>query len=300
MGADSKSTEEHTPRHDKDAGPAVPPSSKAVDKDASIPQRLLKSTTGLASSLLSDPGTATLKNREGQRSTKGYDSAPSSSRSGPSSSQETVFGGVGSARHGGIVGEGHSTETEPEAAFGRFLDQPTQDSITEVEGKGKRAVYSQNRERTVEEQGQLDGQDVVALLSGGEESLCFPDSVDFGLGFSEAPRLRAALFGDEGSTALSWDHLLNFWPLEDPSLYPDFVSRSPKKLDSHADSTPWFHQWKNVLTRYSDEVWGELAPEVEKARAEVDAVETLQTPDPEKGLASLRRLQHILSHLRGL
>jgi len=58
----------------------------------------------------------------------------------------------------------------------------------------------------------------------------------------------------------------------------------------------WRAQWASVLTRYTDEVWGNLLPLVVDARAEVKAaVESEGSEEP----VALRRLRAVLGHLRG-
>ncbi|PKS07862.1 hypothetical protein jhhlp_006470 [Lomentospora prolificans] len=267
-----------------------PPTETRADR--SISQRLLESTVRLSSSLLSDPEVTTFMALGSEGSSKGSYAGPSNSRTEAPHPQRTVSD---KAR---IVDQQYTSQgvKTSEGSFGEFLGGQTTEH-TDVIGKGKATVYPLRSERTVDEQERLDGGEVTALLSC-QTALCLPDNVDFGLSAPGMPHLREALFNDSKSSTLPWEHMLNFWPQDDPSSNVHPVPPASAQR-SNISSTLWFRQWKDVLTRYNDEVWGELAPDVAKAREEVDAAENLGTVDTVSGLESLHRLQQILAHLRG-
>ncbi|KAI9746066.1 MAG: hypothetical protein M1818_000747 [Claussenomyces sp. TS43310] len=60
----------------------------------------------------------------------------------------------------------------------------------------------------------------------------------------------------------------------------------------------WVAQWRNVLTRYSDEVWGDLLPLVHDAQEEVSAMEGNHSGTATDQPKALRRLGLVLGHLR--
>lgn len=119
----------------------------------------------------------------------------------------------------------------------------------------------------------------------------------------DAAKLRAALFNDGSSGRLPWDHLLNFTP--------DFVStRNPSErsrvdgdmqlgiADQDLAADIWLRQWHDVLSAYTDEVWGDLNMLVEEAKQEVEkdlAGEGGNRPEN----TALSRLKMILAHVRG-
>lgn len=151
-----------------------------------------------------------------------------------------------------------------------------------------------------------DGSEVVELLNSG-----YDDAVDVGPGVSlsveDKAALRRALFQDDGQwrqrpATEHWGELLDFTP--------DFLSRDragdTDMLSYLGTSEPkeareiWVSHWQDVLSSYTDEVWGNLSVLVGEAREELDAIsgsrgEGIVTPES----GALRRLQQILSHVRG-
>jgi hypothetical protein len=71
---------------------------------------------------------------------------------------------------------------------------------------------------------------------------------------------------------------------------PDTTQQSPLARDH------WQDQWEGVLTRYTDEVWGDLLPLVKEARKEVKDMQRVSVIDEEP--KTLRRLRGILAHLQ--
>ncbi|KZZ94859.1 hypothetical protein AAL_04970 [Moelleriella libera RCEF 2490] len=146
----------------------------------------------------------------------------------------------------------------------------------------------------------LDGSEVVSLLNEPEISL--PPLVgedEHQLLLEEDKiQLQAAIF-DPGRRQSRWASLLDF--------NPAFMAGSES---SEADAEAlmgttdlpeaqrlWLQQWHNVLSSYTEEVWGSLEPLAAEARWEISqcAESKLRADD----FKALERLRLILSHLRG-
>lgn len=272
-------------------------SKKGVDSQASsgpsrqdhLSKRIVDSAVGLSSSAFGSGSLGSLRPEDVGAAGKGS-SGPSAS--GPSSSTNQPIADPGFVRHGvgnsrasrpGTNGKGRAEE-----AFQDFLEHPLPDvshRAPTVEALDDNVKWPSAGEDAIQKQERRDGEEVSALLSN-PASIQFTDNVDFGSLPAQHPRLRAALLDDQGTPPSTWDNLLNFWPLNDESL--------------SSDKSSWLAQWKDVLTRYNDEVWGELSIDATQAKEEVEAVLQGETTDDEGGLASLRRLRQILGHLRGV
>lgn len=144
----------------------------------------------------------------------------------------------------------------------------------------------------------IDGNDVVNLLSVPDEELEL-ESVSETLSEDEVARLRHAFFA-KNYAAAEWDALLNF--------VPGFISKpeeSRERSEYLGTSDPlaardtWFRQWEDVLSSYTDEVWGDLTPLVAAARAEISGVQDPVIGSTEAGTKALNRLRQILAHVRG-
>ncbi|KAI0165959.1 hypothetical protein GGR57DRAFT_144975 [Xylariaceae sp. FL1272] len=141
----------------------------------------------------------------------------------------------------------------------------------------------------------MDGFEVVQLLETGTgaEVFSFEDG-DLPVTSHQASALRQALFeGDSASRTLAWDDALNFIP----DSLADYLG-----IDNvHDARLIWAQQWQDVLSSYTDEVWGDLDALVKAARRELDDMskgartETASEPS----LDAVRRLRQILAHIRG-
>lgn len=160
---------------------------------------------------------------------------------------------------------------------------------------------------TVAEQEARDGMDVVALLSGDLDlDAELADPGEDTISPDDMASLRKALFGndpDSNSSAIAWDHALNFIP---PSLLGfDGIpaASSTKDLMGTDDMSEgwdsWVDQWSRVLTGYHDEVWGDLGALVEEAKKEVKQLEEVKPGERPPEPTALLRLRAILGHLRG-
>ncbi|OAQ64152.1 hypothetical protein VFPPC_05476 [Pochonia chlamydosporia 170] len=157
---------------------------------------------------------------------------------------------------------------------------------------------TQSTGRSITQQEALDGSDVVELLLQPDIANSFPVDESEELTPLEAARLQDALFGS-GSAWPFWDRLLNF--------NPDFVTgleesgRSVEIMgttDAGLARSTWLKQWNDVLTSYTDEVWGDLEPLAMQAKEELEKA-TYTDELPDSSTAALDRLRLILKHLRG-
>lgn len=262
---------------------------KGKAKDESLTGRIYESAKLAANSLSGgQPPVAT----PGEGKATGQSSLSDAARVQNMSQETSSYRIQQSALHGTIRSSA-SGSGETSDAFESFLD-PQQLPLADaaIAGPGPSSLERQRQE---------DGSDVVNLLSMPD------DDVDLGLdddGLSpdEAERLRAALFSSQAQAPRSrWDTLLDF--------VPSFISRpedSSERLqytgtrDPVAARDTWLQQWDDVLSSYTDEVWGDLGPLVTAARAEVDelAHET-SSGLPGGETKALDRLRLILAHVRG-
>lgn len=189
-----------------------------------------------------------------------------------------------------------------EAAFADFTNGP---------------MLSMNRDyslssSTIQAQEAVDGDEVLAVLSSTEDP--FEDLVLTSLDMEPPAQLisRITLLKLQDilstSSGTSWDSLLNF--------KPDFMTQSElepySRQSGHAaellTGTPnveaaeklWLQQWSEVLSSYTEQVWGELEPLVVEAKTE--ATELANKPgflNAEQSYArSLDRLRQILAHVK--
>ncbi|KAI6372670.1 hypothetical protein MCOR25_003636 [Pyricularia grisea] len=165
---------------------------------------------------------------------------------------------------------------------------------------------------SIAEQEAHDGAQVVDLLSQDE---VYEMDADFEPQPSreDMAKLRRALFGDDSSgneTLLqTWDSVLNFIPdfvRPDPGAAPGAVNQF-KSTESQAvlgvthgpeAESLWVEQWMDVLTRYNDEVWGDLGSLVEQAKQELKQLDDAKPENGNPAPKAIRRLQQILGHVR--
>ncbi|KAK1769891.1 hypothetical protein QBC33DRAFT_529485 [Phialemonium atrogriseum] len=299
-----------------------------VIPDESVIGRITSSAAGLAGAVLGGPSSnaalaASLSGEKGQASTAN-DSAQrvgeSSVQWQPGPSRVASFRPSQSQAH--VAAE--------EAAFASFLDndgnilqaaeptdamdrawQPREAMPNSGDSAGDLNAYS-----SVTEQQKHDGQAVVTLLSEGGDAI-FPGEIeDESMTPQESEGLRRALFGDAPDAAVpseEWDNVLNFVPEYlrlgvNARYWEDVPSNSQKERETSVHvgvSDPgqawqvWVGQWSDVLTRYTDEVWGDLSSLVEQARSEVAQLDDAKPEDSPPQTKALRRLRAILGHLRG-
>ena len=288
------------------------PQSHAEDSEtppnSSLASRIANSAVGLAGSMVGGPPSnaalaESLSGEKGQSSTANG----SAQRVGESSVQLQQGAPSGSSFRGN---QSQAHIAAEESAFATFLDgtsvlQPPESTSTletawqahaavlQGDGPNRRAkVYS-----SVDEQQRRDGEAVVSLLAGGDDVI-FPDEAgDETMSPEDRDSLRRALFGGASGTAVSshqWDNVLNF--------IPDYLRAGTGHIrasDRDAEWNNWVEGWSDVLTKYNDEVWGDLGSLVEQAQSELEQLEAAKPDDPPPETKALRRLQAILGHLRG-
>ena len=151
-----------------------------------------------------------------------------------------------------------------------------------------RASYS-----SLEEQQRHDGEEVLAILS---KPSAVPDDlellqdededVNWNLTDQQIARLRSIMDDilppAESHIPQQIDHPMNLVPT---MLSPSAIYQSSSSTATEQDSIlyfgssisqetarhTWMSQWESVLTRYTDEVWGNLLPLVTEARKEIAA-----------------------------
>lgn len=197
-----------------------------------------------------------------------------------------------------------------ESDFSAFLDGTNKLEIIEpghIEKHGFGQSYDPGSEQTTPPgmaNLATDGMDVVDLLDSRYDEV---EETAMFLSDTEQVALRCQLFDDgEAREHLSqrgqWEDALNFFPDFGPSgnsiqAYADLLGTS----DLQEATNIWTSQWRHVLTSYTDTVWGDLSPLVSVARDELASLSDLEGNEasPSK-LKALRRLQQILTHVRGV
>lgn len=325
----------------KDRAPEAKGKGKSRDDEgSSLASRVLTSATELTKSAFAAPGSHEIRDAAAAASAasnKGYipsgtgssawaESSKPAQQNGPSYTNQ-LGGASGSFRPGDS--EQHSKNAEME--FASFLDgtdtfQPSEPgqnplltgeefghNLTQI--RGQVPVTSVSSPITVAEQQNLDGSEVVAILSGSNgarEDFEAPEeeqeSYDWGLSEEQLAQIRTItkdLFPSwEPHGAVSVDNPLNLNPLfTDQTSFPQTDTPADESYMHFGIRDPltarqmWREQWEGVLTRYTDEVWGGLLPLVKEARKEVEDMRNSEGSETQEPKA-LRRLGMILGHLR--
>ncbi|OHE91760.1 hypothetical protein CORC01_12934 [Colletotrichum orchidophilum] len=155
-----------------------------------------------------------------------------------------------------------------------------------------------------QEQEARDGLDVGELLNSLDSD--GHDATDNDLQTFISPQeeasLRRALFDDShGRPVANWARLLDFQP---HFLEGDNITELVQHFgvdDVLQARAMWMESWNDVLTGYTDEVWGDFGSLAREAHQEIEeACEhgTAATTDP-SGMQALQRLRQILAHVRG-
>ena len=203
---------------------------------------------------------------------------------------------IGSERQGKSIKQGGNAYRASKS-FDDFLGQVSLQPVLAFD-----ALSSPHEMNAVAQQQVSDGRAVLDLLSHPDELTweLEPNNEDQ-VSPATAQILRKALFSEANENQLPWDHLLNFTP--------DFV-RDPesRKWDQKSVSSAmvytgttdieearglWLRQWSDVLSAYTDQVWGNLKPLVAQAK-----LETREQDEPTHENKALNRLRQILSHVR--
>lgn len=142
----------------------------------------------------------------------------------------------------------------------------------------------------------IDGAAVVCLLSIAEDAP--PTDDDDRLSPAEAGRLREALFGPGKADKDDWDHILESIPTSIPS--PDDRQLLLGTQDPAMAQNFWLWKWREVLSSYTDEVWGDLGPLVAEAKQDLERRISRKLPEGSDSCETkaMRRLRLILVHVR--
>ncbi|CAJ2513355.1 Uu.00g014740.m01.CDS01 [Anthostomella pinea] len=188
-----------------------------------------------------------------------------------------------------------------EASFTAFLG-----GASALEQMGPRAFNYELRPRQTGASGQIathsatDGMAVVHLLDSGYDEVATGEvtgEVEIPLTSEHRSALRRALFSNHEIKRVPWEDTLNF--------FPNFTSgdRGYSELSAHLGTsdarearTMWIEGWRDVLSSYTDEVWGNLDPLVGRAKEELEDLSGEASPTE---LKALHRLQQILAHVHG-
>lgn len=323
MGADS-GTEEARPYGKGKEKESAPDETTAASTQngPSLASRVANSAASLSRSLLSGrPDVSDLS-----RAIPSNKPESSSSQARASWTGETASHQENTLRSSSTGSSGHLNEhiKREETAFAEFLDStsvllPHEADVREqawgntghLNGEHRPQFERSRGSSSVAEQQRRDGSDVVALLSRNYEDDPTDDEGPE-LSTEEAAKLRNALFGGKStyrSDSSSWDYVLNFIP--EPLRYPAGRTRQDGTQAQDLEASLgvstlsqawniWVGQWSDVLTRYTDEVWGDLSSLVREAREEVKQLEQsgASVDGPQSQTKALQRLRNILGHLR--
>ncbi|VUC34417.1 unnamed protein product [Clonostachys rosea] len=204
-----------------------------------------------------------------------------------------------------MSGSRQTSHIDPAAkAFDEFTAHSQKPLILDGQKQNPRDWLRPDETKQIEE---MDGLAVVNILSqpDSDEMMPIGDDFDMCLSPEAASKLRSALF-DTGlhGRELLWNDMLNFTPqfLLNPA---DGMNEGAEQLIGTSDQAGatniWIQQWGDVISHYTDEVWGDLGPLVSEARQEIKNIASQH----EAGQAApgqvraLGRLRMILAHLRG-
>ncbi|KAM0339467.1 hypothetical protein ACHAPU_010914 [Fusarium lateritium] len=196
-----------------------------------------------------------------------------------------------------------------------FDDFIRDDSTLEAEDVS-RYGQSQNKNHdlstpssAVTEHEKSDGAAVVNLLNGSSDELDAvllgaedPNTEYGGLTSEATNKLREALFPtDSVPSGPRWNDLLNFNPNYLGQSGPEAEFERQLHLgtiDTDEARSNWLQQWGNVLSGYTDHVWGDLEPLIAEARKEVEDF-GVQGCEAAPEIKALDRLRQVLAHVRG-
>ncbi|KAI1634369.1 hypothetical protein F4809DRAFT_532292 [Biscogniauxia mediterranea] len=288
----------------------IPATSEPGSETDSLLSRLATSTTRLTSGLITHQPDSNYINAVLTSSKPGTSGTSTSQRAGTSAKEISYNGNATTwPTHEHTFKSVHAQQhvNQEEASFSRFyhpsgLDQtePQRVETTSAEqnlwqsGPSQQvshgALYSMS-----------DGAEVVRLLDSDYEGAI--EEADIPMTSDERLALRQALFTEDGNMGKAWEDVLGFLP----EFFSDNDSSAAyARLSGHLGvSDPelareiWITQWKDVLSSYTDEVWGDLSGLVGRAREELQTLAAPQGQDRPTGLQALRRLQQILAHVRG-
>ncbi|ORY56666.1 uncharacterized protein BCR38DRAFT_450848, partial [Pseudomassariella vexata] len=275
--------------------------------------RIANSASSLTNSLISNPSNANhigqvLPTRKTQSSSDGFQLSAGETSSYVPQAAPNVPGNTFKSTYV------EDYITQEEASFSAFLDErsdlePTHSSAAHQE----LAAIAVNRTSQASYAGpstdfsRTDGMEVVKLLDTGYDEV-MQQEPELPLSAAQASSIRRALFGDAGLVRQAiepavWESLLNFFPeyLSNGSSDWDYneLQQHLGTPDVAAVRKMWVEQWQDVLSSYTDEVWGDLGALVREAREEVQSLSEQQQGMVPSEMKALRRLRQVLAHIRG-
>jgi hypothetical protein len=233
-------------------------------------------------------------------SSKATAAGPSASRDPASVLQQTSMNRP-SQQNTSSRGADSFRSPPPASSSSREFDEFLGDREPQLPGDpaGAAPAPAPRLEQTIKDFEATDGAAVVDLLSQPPqlEDMLAEDDQDEQLTPAAAAKLREALFNSPGNR-IAWDDLLNFTP-EFVVRPGDGAEEARAQLgteDPDAAREIWLGQWRDVLSAYADEVWGDLGPLAAEAKREL---ESSGEASVERGDGALGRLRMILAHVRG-
>ncbi|KAH6646489.1 hypothetical protein BKA67DRAFT_541452 [Truncatella angustata] len=289
---------------------------KKLPTDTTVVSRLASSAVALGNSLLSNPDTET--RLLGPEKTGGASDTTTRSTIGEASRHKAKTGSSTDLGSSFRASQTYDYVQREEAAFSRFLDGIDKSGPSSIDSSAQLiGGLEDNTPLSAPQMTQTfhdsrfannDGQEVVKLLDTAYDDVLQADP-EPSLSQEDEASLRQALFGSdvisgESSQDISdWANLLNF--------VPEYISNGASSWghnellqhlgtsDVQEASNLWAEQWGNVLSRYTDEVWGDLGSLVEEAKKEARHIqESGREATPSEATAILR-LRQILAHVRG-
>lgn len=173
-----------------------------------------------------------------------------------------------------------------------------------LEPEPEQLIHRCHQDTAIAKQEAMDGAAVLELLDApvAFETLEDMEASDKTLSPEAAQNLHEALFSTD-SHGSRWDSLLDFTPnfLGDELADPSQLQLHLGIEDPAEARRVWLHQWGDVLSSYTDHVWGDLEPLVAEARREVERLDSQNDSSNSKtsGPKALNRLRMILAHVRG-
>ncbi|KPM44825.1 hypothetical protein AK830_g1690 [Neonectria ditissima] len=238
--------------------------------------------------------------RVGEKGTTSFSSIDrASSTVGETSSNRSRTAGIGES----IRMQSSLDSSTASQAFNDFLG-----SESSLGFEPHRHQQAYQPETSIDEQERSDGAAVVNFLNEPSDEL---DSVlvgahsdttdDDDLTPEAASKLRETLF-NSAHLESRWDDMLNFTPgfLGQPAASTEEVQLHMGTQDVDEARSIWLQQWDDVLSSYTDQVWGDLEPLAAEARREVEQLTSSEAmPDRSSETKALDRLRQILAHVRG-
>ncbi|KAH8676374.1 hypothetical protein BX600DRAFT_202429 [Xylariales sp. PMI_506] len=281
--------------------------------------RLANSAVALAHSLISSPSSVDGLNQilpQGKAGPSAIGSRLSNAETSKIKPQHTLPRVVGDNFQSTHVQRHIENE---ESAFSAFLDGsplPTLDGHSSLdedflgETNANRILQLPTQNTSRQDYSEADGMEVVRLLDYGYEEVARPEP-DIPISKDESLALKEALFG------IAPAHVTNAWQTPDWSnildFFPEYIANGTSgwgygEIAQHLGVSDvdqakqiWVDQWQDVLSNYTDVVWGDLGALVDEARDQIQKIQSGNSDDSEAGLSGMkavRRLQQILAHIR--